>query len=117
MCIRDSYDTPHGVANSVFLPSVMEFNLPASASRYAELAEIVGIEGESENEKARKLIERIKLLCRTLSIPSFKDLGLKPSEFLEIAQKSFQNNSNPSNPREAAVEDYLRILEKLFRQS
>lgn len=120
-CLAESvgslYDTPHGVANSVFLPSVMEFNLPASASRYAELAEIVGIEGESENEKARKLIERIKLLCRTLSIPSFKDLGLKPSEFLEIAQKSFQNNSNPSNPREAAVEDYLRILEKLFRQS
>jgi alcohol dehydrogenase class IV len=54
----------------------------------------------------------IKFLSSSLNIPSFKELGVEESQFLEIAQKSFENNSNPSNPREAGVEDYLAILKK-----
>jgi len=54
----------------------------------------------------------IKFLYISLNIPSFKELGIKESQFPEIAQKSFENNSNPSNPRETGVEDYLAILKK-----
>lgn len=105
-------DLPHGVLNSVFLPLVMEFNLPSAKSRYAEIAELMGIEEKDKNLAAQRLIEEIKALCRFMNIPSFKDLGLKESEFHLIATKAFQNNSNPSNPREAGVEDYLGILNK-----
>lgn len=117
-CIAEAvgslYDTPHGVANSIFLPYVMEFNLPVSSNRYAEIARLVGIDEEDNNAAAQKLIQKIKDLSRALSIPSFKDIGIKKSQFPEIAQKSFQNNSNPSNPREADAEDYLEILKKAF---
>jgi len=108
------YDVPHGVANSIFLPFVMEFNLPEVSSRYADIARLVGIREEDDEKAARELIQRIKSLSRSLSIPSFKELGIKEDEFFEIAQKSFENNSNPSNPREANVEDYLVILERAF---
>jgi alcohol dehydrogenase len=106
------FDTPHGVANSIFLPFVMEFNLPVAKDRYAEIAKIAGVEEKDNEAAARELIQMIKFLSSSLNIPSFKELGIKESRFPEIAQKSFENNSNPSNPREAGVEDYLAILKK-----
>lgn len=109
------YDTPHGVANSVFLPLVMEFNLPVVKDKYAEIACIAGVEGEDKDALAQNLIERVKVLSRVMEIPSLADIGVQEDDFPEIAEKSFQNNSNPSNPREAAVEDYLDILKKMFK--
>lgn len=117
-CIAEAvgslYDTPHGVANSVFLPYVMEFNLPAAKSRYAEIARIAGIQEKKDEAAAQKLIRKIKDLSCSLSIPSFRDLGIEKDKFAELAEKSFQNNSNPSNPREAGVADYMGILERAY---
>ncbi|NQT80483.1 MAG: iron-containing alcohol dehydrogenase [Candidatus Aminicenantes bacterium] len=108
------YDTPHGVTNSIFLPFVMEFNLPAAKDRYAEIARIAGIEEKDKNVAAQRLIQKIKSLSHTLNIPSFRELDIQKDKFPELAKKSFQNNSNPSNPREVSEEDYLVILEKAF---
>lgn len=113
-CLAESigslYDTPHGVANAVFLPFVMEFNLPAAREKYAAVAAEVRLGAGDEEESARALIRKIKELSRSLSIPSFQDLGIPECDFVTIAKKSFENNSNPSNPREASAEDYLEIL-------
>jgi alcohol dehydrogenase len=111
------YDTPHGMANAIFLPLVMEFNLPASAKRYAEIARIAGIEEDDAETSALKLVQRIKDLSRKLNIPSFKSTGIRESDFPEIAKKSFENNSNPSNPREVLPDDYLEILKRAYRES
>jgi len=108
------YDTPHGVANSVLLPYVMEFNLPASAERYADIACIAGISEADNTRAAQKLISMIKDLSRSLGIPTFGEIGITEEAFPEIAQKSFENNSNPSNPREANAADYLDILSRAF---
>jgi alcohol dehydrogenase len=108
------YDTPHGVANSVLLPYVMEFNLPSSAGRYADIARIAGITEDDDATAAQKLIAMIKDLSRSLGIPSFREIGIEEEAFPEIAQKSFENNSNPSNPREASAEDYLDILSRAY---
>jgi len=108
------YDTPHGVANSVLLPYVMEFNLPASAGRYADIARMAGINEEDDTSAAQKLISMIKDLSRSLGIPSFREIGIQEEAFPEIAQKSFENNSNPSNPREATAQDYLDILSRAY---
>lgn len=120
-CIAEAvgslYDTPHGVANSIFLPYVMEFNLPVSSRRYAEIAGLAGIDERNETRAAQGLIQKIKDLSSALNIPSFRDIGIQESQFPDIAQKSFQNNSNPSNPREAGVEDYLAILKKAYSES
>jgi alcohol dehydrogenase len=117
-CISEAvgslYDTPHGVANAVFLPPVMDFNLPASAQRYSDIARLVGISGEDEKAAAQSFIQRIRDLSRTLHIPHAKEIGLREKDFAEIAEKAYQNNSNPSNPREARAEDYFEILSKAF---
>jgi alcohol dehydrogenase len=111
------YDAPHGAANSLFLPYVMEFNLPAAKERYADIARLIGIKGEENEFLAKELIKKIKALSRAMNIPSLKELGVKEADFSEIARKSFQNNSNPSNPREAKVEDYLAILERMSAEA
>jgi alcohol dehydrogenase class IV len=49
-----------------------------------------------------------------MGIPSFRRLGLKQHQLAEIARKSFENNSSPSNPRDATTDDYLSILTKAF---
>jgi alcohol dehydrogenase len=117
-CIAESigalYDIPHGVANAVFLPFVMEFNLPVSAGRYAELARLAGIEESDDALASRKLIQRIRELSRAMGIPSFRGLGLKEHQLAEIAGKSFENNSSPSNSRDVTAGDYLSILKKAF---
>jgi alcohol dehydrogenase len=117
-CIAESVgsllDTPHGVANAIFLPYVMEFNLPVSARRFAEISRLAGIQEDDDHEAARMLIQKIKNLSRKLQIPTAKEVGLEEAHFPEIAQKSFANNSNPSNPREVNVEDYMQILSLTF---
>ncbi|MBN2200187.1 MAG: iron-containing alcohol dehydrogenase [Candidatus Aminicenantes bacterium] len=110
--IGSLFDTPHGEANAVFLPWVMEFNLPVSGGRFADLARAAGL-GERDGEGAAlRLIEEVRALSRALGIPAFKDLGIGPEHFREIAEKSTANNSNPSNARAAGVEDYLDILRR-----
>lgn len=119
-CISESigalFDVPHGEANALFLPYVMAFNLPACRDKYADIAHAMGIEEPDHHSAARKLVERIKILSRNLGIPSFKELGIEQGQFPTIARYAFQNNSNPSNPRKAEVEDYLGILERAYAE-
>ncbi len=115
-CLAESigalYDVAHGVANAILLPYVMEYNLPVSTVKFAEIARIAGIDTEDDGEAARSLIQKVKDLSCTLNIPSLKELDIKENDFPEIAQKSFENNSNPSNPREVLPQDYMDILSK-----
>ena len=119
-CLAESigslYDTPHGVANAVFLPHVMEFNLEAAAEKYSKIAAVAGIEALDQMDAAHGLIHKIRDLSRDLSIPRFRDLGIPEGDFELIARKSFENNSNPSNPREATAADYLDILKRAGQQ-
>lgn len=120
-CLSESvgalFDTPHGVANAVFLPFVMRFNLTAAAPRYAELAGAIGLAGDSAEPQARHLIQRVRALSRAVRIPHFRELGIPEDRFPEIAEKSAANNSNPSNARVASVEDYLDILRSALQDT
>jgi len=111
------YDLPHGELNSIFLPLVMEFNLSAAKTKYAEIAGHAGIKEKDENLASEELVQKIRDMSRALNIPSFIDLGLEKSEFPAIARGAFLNNSNPSNPREAKYEDYLAILNSGLHES
>ena len=117
-CISESigalFDVPHGVANALFLPYVMAFNLPACGDRYADIAQAMGLAETDKNLAARQLVESIKTLSRALGIPSFRELGIDQGHFPMIARYAFENNSNLSNPRQAHIEDYQGLLEEAF---
>ncbi|MFC2156304.1 iron-containing alcohol dehydrogenase [Acidobacteriota bacterium] len=118
-CIAESigsmYDTPHGVANAVFLPFVMEFNLPACQTRFAKLASAAGLSGGDELSSAANLIERVRELSSALGIPQVTELGIADGDLAEIARKSFENNSTPSNPRDVSADDYAAIISRALR--
>jgi alcohol dehydrogenase len=114
-CISEAigalHDVPHGEANSIFLPYVLDYNMPACSDKMAILARETGIQ-ESDNTKAsRQFIDLIKKLSARLKIPNFSDLDIGKNQFNLIADMSFKNGSNPSNPRKMEPSDYLNILE------
>ena len=117
-CISESigalYDIPHGVANSIFLPHVLSYNLPDCFVKMATLARQTGIDEADDMSAARFFIQNIKALSKKLGIPLFKDLKIRKDQFEKISQMSFENNSTPSNPRELGQEDYLKILENAY---
>jgi alcohol dehydrogenase len=118
-CISESvgalFDIPHGVANSIFLPHVLEYNLDYCTSKMAELARKAGINDSDDRSAATAFIRQIADLSVRLDIPLFRDLCIGPDHFEKIALMSVENNSNPSNPRPLMKDDYLNILENAYR--
>jgi alcohol dehydrogenase len=110
------YDTPHGVANSVFLPIVTEFNVPSNIPKHADVAAAMGVDiaGMSQEEAAAAGVGAIRQLAKDLSIPRFSELkGVKESDFDTLSKLAAANVSAESNPRTAGPEEYLG----LFRQA
>lgn len=120
-CIAESiggrYDTPHGVANSIFLPFLFAHNASASPNRHADVAVALGVASRSQPaaEAAQSGAEFLVALGQAIGIPPLKSVpGIKPEDFPWIAAASVQNLSNSSNAREMAEEDYLLMLEQAW---
>lgn len=111
------YDTPHGVANSMFLPYVIEYNAKTDIGKHAMIARTIGIASESDSDEGatNKLVEEMKQLAKDISIPSFSSLSeVSPSDFEYLAESSFHNGSTPSNARKITKEDYLQLFIKAY---
>lgn len=107
------YDTPHGVANSIFFPAVTAFNAQADPAKHARAAAACGlpVAGLSPEEATTALVEAIRDLARDIGIPAFASLPrVRPADFDRLAEASFANGSTPSNCRPITQEDYLRLL-------
>ena len=120
-CMAESlgglYDTPHGIACSIFLPIVTEFNISANPQKHADVARAMGVDivGLSLEESATKGVEMMRRLCTNLKIPRLKDLGyVKESDFPELARRASQNVSADSNPRKAGEKEYLELYKKAY---
>ncbi|RNB86814.1 iron-containing alcohol dehydrogenase [Brevibacillus nitrificans] len=112
------YDTPHGVANSVFLPYVLKFNAADNKPMHAALARYMGFasDADTEDQAIDKLIGGITELTQSLQIPRLKDLpGVREEDFPRIVELSMKNGSTPSNVRTITAEDYLAILQEAYR--
>lgn len=111
------YDTPHGVANSMLLPYVFEYNIPADVEKHAVVAERLGAAraGKSALETAQEGVLLLKKLAETVQIPKMKELGnVDPADFPYLAEAATKNVSAPSNPRQAGMEDYLELFHKAY---
>ncbi len=111
------YDTPHGVANAIILPTVMEYNAPATGEKYRNIATAMGVEGIEKMtlEEARKAaIDAVKKLSSDVGIPSdLKDI-VKMEDVDFLAQSAYDDACRPGNPRETSVSEikelYLSLL-------
>ena len=113
------YHIPHGLSNSLVLPAVLRFNLPAAASLYAELAELLvqkPVAG-SDEARAEALITALETVIRDLSLPAtLSEAGVKEDSLETLAQDAMlQQRLLVNNPRDVSYEDALGIYRAAFR--
>lgn len=115
--IGGEYDTPHGVANAIFLADVTEFSLPGNLEKYVNVAKALGVqnEGLSNREAAQAGVEEIRMLVKDLAIPKFNQIDkVNAQDFDRIAKKCEVHISNADNPRPLTAGDFLMILRKAY---
>lgn len=111
------YDTPHGVANAIILPTVMEYNAPATGEKYRNIAKAMGVKGVDDMslEEARKAaVDAVKQLSHDVGIPeNLKDI-VKPEDVDFLAQSAYDDACRPGNPRETSVEEIKELYLSLI---
>ena len=111
------YDTPHGVANAIILPVVMEYNAPATGDKYRDIAVAMGVE-EAKNmsvEEARKAaVNAVRQLAKDVGIPeNLKDI-VKREDLDFLAKSAYADACRPGNPRETSVEEIKKLYESML---
>lgn len=108
------YDTPHGVANAIILPTGMEYNAPATGEKYRDIAKAMGVEGTekmTQDEYRKAAIDAVKKLAADVGIPAdLKDI-VKPEDIPFLAQSAYDDACRPGNPRETSVEEITKLYE------
>ncbi len=111
------YDTPHGVANAIILPTVMEYNAEATGDKYKYIAQAMGVAGTqsvSVEEYRKAAIDAVKQLSIDVGIPAdLKDI-VKKEDVPFLAQSAFDDACRPGNPKETSVEDITKLYESLL---
>ena len=111
------YDTPHGVANAIILPTGMEYNAPATGEKYRDIAKAMGVEGTekmSQDEYRKAAIDAVKKLAADVGIPADLKNIVKPEDIPFLAQSAYDDACRPGNPRETSVEEITKLYESLI---
>ena len=111
------YDTPHGVANAIILPTVMEYNAPATGDKYKYIAKAMGVEG-TENmtvEEYRKAaIDAVKKLSKDVGIPAGLKEIVKREDLDFLSESAYADACRPGNPRDTSVAEIKALYESLL---
>ena len=111
------YDTPHGVANAIILPTVMEYNAEATGEKYREIARAMGVAGvdEMSQEEYRKAaIDAVRQLSIDVGIPQDLKEIVKEEDIPFLAQSAYDDACRPGNPKETSVEDITALYKSLL---
>ncbi len=111
------YDTPHGVANAIILPTVMEYNAPATDDKYREIARAMGVKDVDDMsiEDARKAaVDAVRRLSADVGIPSDLREIVKAEDIDFLAQSAFDDACRPGNPRATSVEEIKELYLSLM---
>ena len=111
------YDTPHGVANAIILPTVMEYNADAVGEKLRDVAKAMGVEGTenmSEAEYKKAAVDAVKKLSEDVGIP--KDLKeiVKPEDVDFLSQSAMDDACRPGNPRDPKLEEIKELFLSLM---
>ena len=111
------YDTPHGVANAIILPTVMEYNAPATGDKYKYIAAAMGVPGTeqmSQEEYRKAAVDAVRTLSHDVGIPAnLKDI-VKEEDIPFLAQSAYDDACRPGNPRETSVEEIAALYRSLL---
>ena len=108
------YDTPHGVANAILLPTVMEYNADATGEKYRDIAKAMGVEGTetmSQEEYRKAAVDAVRKLAADVGIPKDLKAIVKEEDIRFLSESAAADACAPGNPKEATVDD----IEKLYR--
>lgn len=110
------YDTPHGVANAIILPVVMEYNASATGTKYKDIAEVMGVDttGMDQETYRKAAVDAVKKLSQDVGIP--KDLKeiVKIEDLDFLSQSAFDDACRPGNPREISVVKIKELYKSLL---
>ena len=111
------YDTPHGVANAIILPTVMEYNAPATGEKYRDIAKAMGVEGVDEMslDDARKAaVDAVRKLGQDVGIPADLKEIVKDEDVDFLAQSAYDDACRPGNPKDTSVEEIKALYRSLM---
>ncbi len=111
------YDTPHGVANAILLPTVMEYNAPCTGDKYKYIAKAMGVEGVdamSQEEYRRAAVDAVKKLSQDVGIPANLKEIVKEEDIQFLAESAFADACRPGNPRDTSVEEIIDLYKSLM---
>lgn len=111
------YDTPHGVANAIILPTVMEYNAPATGEKYREIARAMGVQGVdsmTQEEYRKAAVDAVRKLSEDVGIPADLKAIVKEEDIPFLAQSAYDDACRPGNPRETSVEEIAELYKSLI---
>lgn len=111
------YNTPHGVANAIILPTVMEYNASETGEKYREIARAMGVKGVDEmtQEEYRKAaVDAVKKLSQDVGIPTSLKEIVKAEDIPFLAQSAMDDACRPGNPKDPTLEDIIKLYESLM---
>jgi lactaldehyde reductase len=111
------YDTPHGIANAVLLPYVMEYNAEYTGEKFKYIAEAMGVDttGMSQTEYRAAAVNAVKQLSKDVGIPEkLHEIGVKEEDLQALSESAFADVCTGGNPRPCTVESILGIYKTAF---
>lgn len=111
------YDTPHGVANAILLPTVMEYNAPCTGDKYKDIAIAMGVQGAenmSQEEYRRAAVDAVKKLSADVGIPADLKAIVKPEDVDFLAQSAMDDACRPGNPKDPTFEEIKALYQSLM---
>ena len=111
------YDTPHGVANAILLPTVMAYNAEATGEKYREIARAMGVEGVdamTQEEYRKAAIDAVRALSIDVGIPTSLKEIVKEEDLSFLADSAMADACRPGNPKEPTKEDIIALYRSLM---
>ncbi len=111
------YDTPHGVANAILLPTVMEYNASETGEKYRDIAKAMGVAGTetmTQDEYRRAAVEAVRQLSIDVGIPQDLKEIAKEEDVLFLAESAMADACRPGNPKDPTLEDIIALYKSLM---
>ena len=111
------YDTPHGVANAILLPTIMEYNAPCTGDKYKYIAKAMGVEDVetmSQEEYRKAAVDAVKKLSADVGIPADLKAIVKEEDLDFLSESAYADACRPGNPRDTSVEEIKELYKSLM---